>query len=70
MTREEAVTEYMNVVSAVFKAEKALHDKWNPRLAEAKFHSKQEQEKVAQDYLYAIAEEIVSKTTDEELAKL
>jgi hypothetical protein len=63
----------MDVVSAVFQAEDAINAKsptWKARLAEAKFADQETRDKVAQDYLYAIAEEIVSKTTDEELAKL
>ena len=66
MTREELIEEYRFVVISVFKAE----DKLRPQLKEVLEKYKDDKEKAAEIYSRMIAEEIVSHTTDEELAKL
>ena len=66
MTREEWIEEYRFVVISVFKAE----DKLRPQLNEVLEKYKDDKEKAAEIYSRMIAEEIVSHTPDEELAKL
>ena len=66
MTREEMIEEYRFVVISVFKAE----DKLRPQLKEVLEKYKDDKEKAAEIYSRMIAEEIVSHTTDEELAEL
>lgn len=66
MTRKEWIEEYRFVVISVFKAE----DKLRPQLKEVLEKYKDDKEKAAEIYSRMIAEEIVSKTSDEELAKL
>ena len=66
MTREEWIEEYRFVVISVFKAE----DKLRPQLKEVLEKYKDNKEKAAEIYSRMIAEEIVSHTPDEELAKL
>ena len=66
MTRDEMVEQYRFVVISVFKAE----DKLRPQLKEVLEKYKDDKEKAAEIYSRMIAEEIVSHTSDEELAKL
>ena len=66
MTRDEMVEQYRFVVISVFKAE----DKLRPQLKEVLEKYKDDKEKAAEIYSRMIAEEIVSHTTDEELANL
>ena len=66
MTRKEWIEEYRFVVISVFKAE----DKLRPQLKEVLKKYKYDKENAAEIYSRMIAEEIVSHTTDEELAKL
>lgn len=66
MTRDEMVEQYRFVVISVFKAE----DKLRPQLKEVLEKYKDDKEKAAEIYSRMIAEEIVSHTTDEELAEL
>ena len=66
MTREEWSEQYRFVVISVFKAE----DKLRPQLKEVLEKYKDDKEKAAEIYSRMIAEEIVSHTTDEEIANL
>ena len=66
MTREEWIEEYRFVVISVIKAE----DKLRPQLKEVLEKYKDDKEKAAEIYSRMIAEEIVSHTTDKELAEL
>ena len=66
MTREEWIEHYRFVVISVFKAE----DKLRPQLKEVLEKYKDDKEKAAEIYTRMIAEEIVSYTSDEELAEL
>ena len=66
MTREEWIEQYRFVVISVFKAE----DKLRPQLKEVLEKYKDDKEKAAEIYTRMIAEEIVSYTSDEELAEL
>ena len=69
MTREQAIERWSTIASTVFWAEEKISKEWHQRLKEAPNLSKEEQHKLADEYCQAIAAEIVSKTTDEELAR-
>lgn len=69
MTREEAIERWKDIASTVFWAEDNISGEWDERLKSAHTMTKEEQHQVADDYCRAIAAEIVSKTTDEELAR-
>ena len=66
MTREELIEEYRFVVISVFKAE----DKLRPQLKDVLEKYKDDKEKAAEIYSRMIAEEIVSRTTDNQIAEL
>ena len=67
MTREELITHWAeDIIPAVFKAE----DKLRPQLKEVLEKYKDNKEKAAEIYSRMIAEEIVSHTSDEEIAEL
>ena len=65
---EELIRHWMDIISAVFYAEDALRDEWAPRLKEALSMSPDERVELCDNYLRAIAIEILSKTNQEELA--
>ena len=69
MTREEAINRWTDIASTVFWAEERIAKEWHERLREAPKLPKEEQHPLADQYCKAIAEEIVSKTTDEELSR-
>ena len=69
MTRDEAIERWSNIANTVFWAEEKISKEWHQRLKEAPNLSKEEQHQLADQYCKAIAAEIVSKTTDEELAR-
>lgn len=69
MTRPEAINRWKDIVSTVFWAEDNIAKEWYERLKAAQSLSKKEQQALADEYCLAIAENIVSKTTDEELAR-
>ena len=69
MTREEAIERWSHIASTVFWAEENIAKEWHERLKAAPNLSKEEQHLLAEQYCKAIATEIVSKTTDEELAR-
>ena len=70
MTRQEAINRWKDIVSTVFWAEEAIANEWNAKLKAAPNMSKEEQQQFADEYCEAIATEIVSRSTDEELAKM
>jgi hypothetical protein len=69
MTRQEAINRWTDIASTVFWAEERISQEWNERLKAAPNLSKEQQHELAQAYCHAIADEVVSKTTDEELAR-
>ena len=69
MTRKEAIERWSHIASTVFWAEDNIAKEWHDRLSEAPNLPKDKQHELATDYCRAIAKEIVSKTTDEELAR-
>ena len=70
MTREEAIERWSHIANTVFWAEENISEEWHERLKIAPQLTKDEQHELADQYCKAIAAEIVSKTTDEELARL
>lgn len=70
MTRTEAINRWKDIVETVFWAEEAIAKEWDTKLKAAPNMSKDEQQKFAKAYCEAIAVEILSKTTDDELEKL
>lgn len=63
MQREEAIKRWESIIPTVFRAEKAIR----PRLLEVLTEHEDDPTTGAELYIRLIAEEIVSKTTDEEL---
>lgn len=64
MTRQEAINHWaMEVIPAVFRAE----DKLRPQLQQILREHKDDPTTAAELYIHAIAVEILSSTTDEEL---
>ena len=70
MTRQEAIERWKEIVSTVFWAEEKIAHEWDKKLRDAVNLPKDEQHKLADDYCRAIATEIVSKTTEEQLAAI
>ena len=70
MTRQEAINRWKEIVETVFWAEEAIAKEWDAKLKAAPSMSKEEQQKFADGYCQAIATEIISRTSDEELEKL
>lgn len=69
MTREEAINRWTEIANTVFLAEERIANEWHERLKAAPNLPKEKQHELVQDYCRAIAEKVVSKTTDEELAE-
>ncbi len=70
MTRQEMIERWKAIISTVFWAEANVHDVWYPQLQEAKNMNEAERAHIADRYLEALAKEILSRTSDEELAEM
>ena len=70
MTREQAIERWKDIARAVILAEDHLDDEWKPRFQMAAEMSSDEQIVFIDEYYTAIAEEILSKTSDEDLEKM
>ena len=70
MTRQEAINRRKDLAETVFWAEEAISEEWTERLHAAPSMTHEEQQQFADEYMTAIATEIVSKTSDEELAAM
>jgi hypothetical protein len=70
MTRQEAISRWKDIAETVFWAEEAISEEWDERLHAAPSMTREEQQQFADEYMTAIATEIVSKTSDEELAAM
>lgn len=70
MTRQEAIERWKDIAETVFWAEEAISKEWDDRLHAAPSMTREEQQQFADEYMTAIATEIVSRTSDEELAKM
>ena len=70
MTRQEAIERWKYIAKTVFFAEEAISKEWNERLHAAPSRTHEEQQQFIDEYMTAIATEILSKTSDEELAEM
>lgn len=70
MTRQEAIERWKDIAKTVFMAEEAISKEWNERLHAALSMTNEEQQQFIDEYMTAIATEIVSATSDEELAEI
>lgn len=74
MTRQEAIDRWAKfIIPSVFRAETELlqaHPEWKIRLETTKVADYETRHKVADEYTRAIAEIIVSRTSDEELRSM
>lgn len=70
MTRSEAINRWKDIVSTVFWAEDDISKEWHQKLKEATKKSLKEQHAIADAYCEAVAVEIVSRTSDEELSEM
>lgn len=63
---EEKIAHLMGVVEAVFRAEENISKEWFPKLRAAKELPKEEREKVADEYLRAMAIELLKYEEEED----
>lgn len=70
MTREEAIEHWKPIIRCVFAAANEINDEWYDKLHDAIKKSQEEKEKIADEYRTALAAEIVSRTSDEELKNM
>ena len=70
MTRKEKIDHFMSVVIAVHIAEEKLRPEWKERLSEMSNLTDKEQNERAMSYIRAVATEVVSGTSDEELENM
>ena len=59
MTKEEQIRHWIGIAAAVFKAEDEISKEWFPKLRKAKDLPGDERRQLADDYLRAIATEII-----------
>ena len=59
LTKEEQIRHWMDIAAAVFKAEDEISKEWFPKLRKAKNLPSDERRQLADDYLRAIATEII-----------
>lgn len=65
-TSEEKIADMMAVVEAVFRAEENISKEWLPKLRAAKEMPAEERNKVADEYLRAMAIEILKYEEEED----
>lgn len=70
MTRAQVIDRWAGIVKCVFAAELAIKPQWKESLERAKGMSDEDKVKIAKAYCDAVAAEIVSKTSDEQLAEM
>lgn len=72
MIRNEYIEHWADIIRTVFTAESNIknRDAWVQRLREARNLPEDQRMKVCNEYVRALATEIVSKTSDEELEEL
>lgn len=70
MDRQQLIEHWMTLAETVFWAEEQVSPEWTERLRAAKEQTSEDRRKLSREYLEAIATEIVSRTTDEEIQKL
>lgn len=64
--RETMILHWMDIAAAVFKAEDEISDEWFPKLRATKDATKEEKARIADEYLRAIATEIVCNYSETE----
>lgn len=57
--REQQIEHWMGIAAMVFRAEDAIKGEWFPRLQATKDLPQEEKSKIADDYLRALAAEII-----------
>lgn len=67
MTRQQVIERWRDIVKTVFTAEENIAKEWNEKLQAAVSLSPAEQVQFVNDYCEAVATEIVSATSDEEI---
>ena len=70
MIRQEVIDGWKSIAKTVFMAEAAISKEWDERLYAAPSMTNEEQHQFVDEYMTAIATEIVSATSDEELAEI
>ena len=70
MTRQESIERWKFIAKTVFIAEEAISKEWDERLHAAPSMTNEEQQQFIDEYMTASATEIVSKTSDDELAEM
>ena len=70
MTRAQVIDRWAGIVKCVFAAELAIKPQWKESLERAKAMTDEDKVKIAKAYCEAVAAEIVSETSDDELAEL
>jgi hypothetical protein len=68
MTRDEAIQRWSDIAETVFWAEERISKEWDEKLKAMVGKPKDECAKFAREYCRAIAVEVLSRTSDEELA--
>lgn len=70
MTREQAIRRWSNIAESVFWAEEHIAKEWNERLKAMVGKSENECAAFVPKYCRAVAEVIVNRMTDEQLAAI
>ena len=70
MEREQIIQHVKGVIEAVFTAEHEILPQWEDRLRQSKDADPDTRQEIAESYLRAIAEEMLSKYSDEELKNI
>ena len=70
MTRQESIERWKSIATTVFIAEEVISKEWNERLHAVPSMTNEEQQQFIDEYMTAIATEIISATSDEELAEI
>lgn len=64
--RETMILHWMDIAAAVFKAEDEISKEWFPKLRATKDATKEEKARIADEYLRAIATEILDNCGETE----
>ena len=70
MTRQESIERWKSIATTVFIAEEVISKEWNERLHAVPSMTNEEKQQFIDEYMTAIATEIISATSDEELAEI
>lgn len=70
MTRQQAIAQWAEIVKVVFCAEENIAKEWNEKVNAATSLPKEEQITFINNYCEAIATEIMSATSDEQIKEM